>query len=553
MRPLEYIMLVDHDAKSRAFCRGLLESEGYGIIEAEDGAQAFSMIADSEPDIIVLNAAMNNNKGLESARCIKSEPFGRNIAILALTLTEEDIGAAFAAGADDYIIKPLQPRELILRLRALHHAHHERLHLLKSRDMLGQQDWILGILLDLSQSLTGAGNLNRALGQIVSTAKQIFSSSRLALLLPDRDAKELQLAHSTGIDPERAAKIRIPAGKGAVGHVFLSGQTFVANTQEEFQPDAFDSPMLENAPLAVLALASSQRVAGILTISERYENRSFSSLELEYASLLSRISASAIDGIVGNQELGDARDSLVGALAMLAEYRDTDTGKHLDRVAEFATILAKDLQSTERFASLIDDRFLADLDRTVRLHDIGKVAIPDSILLKPDKLTDEESATMKKHAEIGAQAIRSAIQRAPGARFLKMAEDIAHSHHEWYDGAGYPRGLKGEEIPLAARITALADVYDAITTRRPYKKPMSHESAVEIIKKSCGTQFDPAIVEAFFRREQQFRQIAAELADSASEDPQKVDSRAPSPPIPKEPSPGARRSTRLAVPSRSVR
>src|SRR5262249_34573748 len=133
---------------------------GWGVLEAEVGGQAFSIIQASEPDIIVLNAAMNNQKGLEIARYIKSEPFGRNIAILAITLTEEDIGAAYAAGADDYIIKPLQPRELILRLRALHHAHLERLQLLRSRDMLGQQAWILGVLLDLSQSLSGAANLN---------------------------------------------------------------------------------------------------------------------------------------------------------------------------------------------------------------------------------------------------------------------------------------------------------------------------------------------------------------------------------------------------------
>jgi putative two-component system response regulator len=176
-------------------------------------------------------------------------------------------------------------------------------------------------------------------------------------------------------------------------------------------------------------------------------------------------------------------------------------------------ILAEELRSEERFRGAIHEQFLADLQRTVPLHDIGKVAILDHILLKPSKLTPHEMSIMKKHAEIGAETLRTIIKRAPGSRFLIMAEEVAHAHHEWYDGCGYPRGLEGDNIPLAARITALADVYDAITTKRPYKDPMSHEQAVSIIRKSCGTQFDPAVVEAFLRKQRTFADIAAELAD----------------------------------------
>ncbi|MCH7764369.1 MAG: HD domain-containing protein [Candidatus Marinimicrobia bacterium] len=156
-----------------------------------------------------------------------------------------------------------------------------------------------------------------------------------------------------------------------------------------------------------------------------------------------------------------------------------------------------------------------DLKVLAALHDIGKVAIPDAILLKPGKLNLEEIQVMQTHAAIGRNAIRTILKSSSGVDFLHMAEDITGSHHEWFDGSswGYPDGLKGEEIPLSARIVALADVYDAITSRRVYKSAMSHEKAREIIADSAGTQFDPVIVDAFLRREMEFMRLASRLSD----------------------------------------
>ena len=123
---------------------------------------------------------------------------------------------------------------------------------------------------------------------------------------------------------------------------------------------------------------------------------------------------------------------------------------------------------------------------------------------------------MRKHPEVGGETIRALVKRTPGTHFLKMAEEIAYAHHEWYDGSGYPRGLRGADIPLSARIAALADVYDAVTTRRPYKDPVPHAKTVEIIRGLSGSQFDSAVVEAFSRREQEFAEVAARLADDAN-------------------------------------
>jgi putative two-component system response regulator len=141
------------------------------------------------------------------------------------------------------------------------------------------------------------------------------------------------------------------------------------------------------------------------------------------------------------------------------------------------------------------------------------VAIPDHILLKPGVLTPEEMAIMRTHTDVGADTIQSVVERTPGADFLEMAAAIARSHHEWYDGSGYPRGLSHDEIPVSARLVALADVYDALTTKRVYKEAFPHEKAVIIITELSGTHFDPVVVEAFLAQEHEFGKLASELVD----------------------------------------
>jgi putative two-component system response regulator len=290
----------------------------------------------------------------------------------------------------------------------------------------------------------------------------------------------------------------------------------IINTPGQAQRPGHDSEFFVSAPLICKALSAPEHVTGVLNITDRQDARPFTPLELEHIDLICNIAAYVIDDLVTRRARDEARDSIAAALAKLAEYRDTDTGLHLDRVSGFAVILAEDLRETEQFRDVIDDPFLSELSRAVPLHDIGKVATPDHILLKPGKLTPEEMAVMRMHPVVGMETIRALVKRTPGTHFLEMAEEIAYAHHEWYDGSGYPRGLAAEEIPLAARIAALADVYDALTTKRPYKDAMPHEQAMRIIREMRGSQFDPAVVDAFLRREQAFADLASQLADEAS-------------------------------------
>jgi putative two-component system response regulator len=220
---------------------------------------------------------------------------------------------------------------------------------------------------------------------------------------------------------------------------------------------------------------------------------------------------------VGQRILGlESRDLTIFALAKLSESRDSETGAHLERIREYCRLLGEELARTDRFRDAIDGDFVELLYLTTPLHDIGKVGIPDAVLLKPGRLTSDEYAIMKQHTLIGARTLDAVACVHPDAEFLPMARDIALTHHERFDGEGYPEGVSGEKIPLCGRITALADVYDALTSKRVYKPAYSHEEARSIILDGRGTQFDPAIVDAFVALEDDFVLIRERFDNTAS-------------------------------------
>lgn len=209
----------------------------------------------------------------------------------------------------------------------------------------------------------------------------------------------------------------------------------------------------------------------------------------------------------------ESRAMTIFALAKLAESRDPETGAHLERVRSYCRVLALRLQKNTKFQHEVDDNYVRLLYETSPLHDIGKVAIPDSVLLKPGRLTEDEFETLKTHTVRGAETIQSLLQHFPNASFLQMARDIILFHHEKFDGSGYPKGLAGEQIPLCGRIVAVADVYDALTSKRVYKNAFSHAEARSLIVEDSGKHFDPSIVKAFLETEDAFIQIRERYED----------------------------------------
>lgn len=250
--------------------------------------------------------------------------------------------------------------------------------------------------------------------------------------------------------------------------------------------------------------SSQEMIDGLAAGADDFITKPFNSAELKM-----RIAAGLRILSVEN------RDLLIFTLAKLAESRDHDTGQHLERVQRYSRLLAQELANMNAFPGRIDGAFIRNVFLTSPLHDIGKVGIPDQILLKPGKLSNAEFKIMKSHTIIGAETLAEACKQCPNAAYLKMALEIVKSHHERFDGTGYPEQLAGDHIPLAARIVAVADVYDALRTKRSYKDAFTHEHASRIITDSSGSHFDPRVVEAFSRRAEEFEEISKLFAGNS--------------------------------------
>jgi adenylate cyclase len=214
------------------------------------------------------------------------------------------------------------------------------------------------------------------------------------------------------------------------------------------------------------------------------------------------------------REIAMIQEATIESMSSLTETRDPDTGEHIKRTQNYIRLLAEYLRNHPEFSAFLDDETIELLWKSAPLHDIGKVGVSDRILLKPGKLTDQEFEEMKQHTVYGRDTILAAERKLGKRSFLRVARDIAYTHHERWDGSGYPEGLRGEEIPVPGRLMALVDTYDAITSKRVYKSQLPHEKAVEIIIGAKGTQFDPVVVDAFNKVKDDFRQIALTYADA---------------------------------------
>ena len=225
------------------------------------------------------------------------------------------------------------------------------------------------------------------------------------------------------------------------------------------------------------------------------------------------ISTSSGMAIATSCYLAGIQVATIVALAKLAESRDDDTGKHIERVQIFCRMLAEKMAESAVFRDRIDAAFVENIFYAAPLHDVGKVGISDNILLKPGKLTPGEFEIMKTHSMIGWRTLQAVCERYPRNAFLSMGRVVARNHHERWDGNGYPDKLKDEEIPLEARIMAVADVYEALRARRCYKEPFDHPKSRGILADNAGTQFDPAVITAFLALETEFDRIRTDMRD----------------------------------------
>jgi len=280
--------------------------------------------------------------------------------------------------------------------------------------------------------------------------------------------------------------------------IFLTAKSDIEDEQKGFELGAVDYITKPISPPIVMA-----RVATHLSLkatADFLRDKNFF-LELEIAKR--------------SREMTAIQDVTILSMASMAETRDSETGNHIRRTQHYVKALAEKLKFNPRFSEFLTDSNISTLFKSAPLHDIGKVGIPDRILLKPGKFTPQEFEIMKTHTTLGWEAINNAEQMlGMKAEFLTMAKDIALFHQEKWDGSGYPQGRSGDSIPISARLMAIADVYDALISRRVYKEGMPHEAAVKIIQEGKGQHFDPDMTDAFVEIQDEFRAIAQRYADS---------------------------------------
>jgi HD superfamily phosphodiesterase len=328
-------------------------------------------------------------------------------------------------------------------------------------------------------------NIDDVLSVVADSAKKILDCDRASIFVYNKENSKLWTKVAHGLEE----KIEVDQNIGIVGWVFSNRKPLIVNSpysDPRFNPETDKKTGYRTKSIiAVPLITYSGNAVGVLEgINKNGEG--FTDDDLEFARVLAVQAANAIENAILYEELKKAQEEIVMRLSIAAEFRDSTTYNHLVRMSLYSYLIAKEMG--------FDEEWCEKLKLAAPMHDIGKLGIKDTILLKPAKLTDEEFEEMKKHTIYGYEILKDST-----IDILKMASNVALCHHEKYDGTGYPRGLKGEEIPIEARIVAVADVFDALTSRRPYKEPYEIERAVEIIEKDSGKHFDPKVVQAFKR------------------------------------------------------
>lgn len=314
-------------------------------------------------------------------------------------------------------------------------------------------------------------------------ACDIVESHRGSMMLYDNKTGLLTIVASKNIRQELIDIIKLKPGEGVAGRAFEKGEIIFVTTPEK-NPDyeRFVGYEEQKEPFVSLPLKSRDKVLGVLNVHLPKNKTSFSEWDLKFLTILADEISVMIENIFLYQSIERFYLELVQTLARIIDAKDSYTADHASRARERAVKLAKKLN--------VPDQMIKSIEYAALLHDIGKIGINEKILTKPGRLTDEEYQEMKKHPEIAYQILSPIEFLIPVAKMIRY-------HHEWYNGMGYPEGLKGEEIPLGSRIVSVIDAWDAMTSDRPYRKALSKEQAIEELKRGSGKQFDPKVVNAF--------------------------------------------------------
>ncbi|SFI93756.1 GAF domain-containing protein [Paenibacillus sp. UNC496MF] len=346
---------------------------------------------------------------------------------------------------------------------------------------------LLRIIFDYTAKISGERSLRSVLLLMADMGRDMIVADRCTVWLIDHAKQELftMIAHG-------ASEIRLPLGSGFVGHSIASGESLLiedAYADPRHHPESdLRTGYRTKAVVTVPFVGNDGTIIGAYqAVNKLTPQAAFTPRDLEQLKLAAAYAGKSLESVILQEEIESTQREIIFAMGQIGESRSKETGNHVKRVAEYSAVLALGLGLSADEAELL--RMVSPM------HDIGKVAIPDAVLLKPGKLTPAEFEQMKQHTEVGYQLLRSS-----GRALLKTAAIVAYQHHEKWNGTGYPRGLKEEEIHLYGRITAVADVFDALGSERIYKKAWELERILGLFREERGKHFDPRIVDVFFEQ-----------------------------------------------------
>jgi HD-GYP domain-containing protein (c-di-GMP phosphodiesterase class II) len=333
--------------------------------------------------------------------------------------------------------------------------------------------------------------------EVVNGVWKVMGCDFCALFLKDDQNQALRLAASVGytdLDPD----LSISFSDTSSMHVQAFGEEYLVHVDDLTEQFGIKPLSAELRSSLVMPIIANSGPVGVFDFGSREEGV-FTPGEVSMCSMLVDQMSYSLENIRLVNELSRSRDAVIRGMALLAEIRDTHIGGHLNRICAYAKYLADQLHGRHGYPE-VNQSFVDTIARAAALHDVGKVGIPDSILLKPGKLTGPEFEVMKSHTGMGAELLEGLMKDYGEYSMIAMGAEMALSHHEWWNGNGYPNQISGRDIPLSGRILAICDVYDALTSQRIYKDAWSREKTIATIKEASGTQFDPTLVEVFLAR-----------------------------------------------------
>jgi response regulator RpfG family c-di-GMP phosphodiesterase len=494
---LASILVVDDHSAIVNLLVTALRGKGYDAHGVNSGREALQVIAETPPDLILCDFTMPGMTGVEICRQVKGDEKTRHIPFLMVTGETDDEHRleGIEAGADDYLTKPVQLAILFARTDVL----------LRSKrldDEVRRQRAVIDHLLSVSAfNPNYGGSREKLFAEFTQRTAELLRAEQVALVVrqehtfdllscyPEEQREDVRWRISRAeravalvldgdtvlVKPDdlaRQSELRLVAGLAAVPIYSLEGPVMGGVV-------AFGIPVDPRPESMQILMTLAQR-----TGSELMMNRLKERLEEQVAERTQELREALAQLEEANIALEHAQEETVFRLALAAETRDNETANHLRRMGRHSELLAR--------AIGLDPELIADLRYASLMHDVGKIGIPDVILQKPGKLTPEEYEIMKTHTILGAD-----ILRGSESSMLQMSERVALGHHEHWDGTGYPRGIAGEDIPLEARIVAVADVFDALTSRRRYKRAWSIDEAFDHLRELAGAHLDASLVEAF--------------------------------------------------------